>query len=135
MDINRTLSVAAAGMSAQNARLRIVAENIANANSLAPNPQAEPYRRRTIALENGRDRAAGTDLVRVARIGTDNADFTLRHEPGHPAADERGYVRVPNVSMLVEVMDMREAQRSYGANLAVFDSARAMATRLLDLLR
>jgi flagellar basal-body rod protein FlgC len=135
MDLPRTLAVAAHGMAAQNTRLRVVAENMANANSLAPSPDADPYRRRTVTFGTVTDPASGAQLVQVRRIGPDRSEFGLRHEPGHPAADERGYVRTPNVNSMVEMADLREAQRSYNANLATFDAARAIATRTLDLLR
>lgn len=135
MDLPRTLAVAAHGMAAQSTRLRVVAENMANANSLAPNPDADPYRRRTVTFMNHTERATGAQLVQVHRIGTDRSDFGLRFEPGHPAADPRGYVRTPNVNSMTEMADMREAQRSYNANLATFDAARAITSRTLDLLR
>jgi len=135
MDLDRALRIATAGMQAQSARLRIVAENLANRDSTGQSPGADPYRRKTITFGQQLDRASGTTLVRVARVGTDPAAFPQRHDPAHPAADDRGYVKTPNVNSLVEVMDMREAQRSYSANLAVLETTRGMLTRTIEALR
>ncbi len=135
MDLDRALRISASGMQAQSARLRVVAENLANRDSTGQAPGAEPYRRKTITFASRVDRASGTDLVRVARIGTDSAAFPQRHDPSHPAADERGYVKAPNVNSLIEVMDMREAQRSYNANLAVLETTRGMLARTIEALR
>ena len=122
-------------MRAQSERLRVVAENIANANSVALKPDGTPYQRKTITFTNELDRELGVTLVKVDRIGRDQSPFQLRFEPGHPAANEDGYVQYPNVKSLVEMMDMREAQRSYRANLKVLETTRALAGRTLDLLR
>ncbi len=135
MDLERALRISASGMQVQSARLRVVAENLANRDSTGQAPGADPYRRKTITFSNRLDRAAGTELVRVARVGTDDAAFPQRHDPTHPAADERGYVKTPNVSSLIEVMDMREAQRSYTANLAVLETTRGMLARTIEALR
>ncbi|MBR0671825.1 flagellar basal body rod protein FlgC [Neoroseomonas soli] len=135
MDLDRALRISAAGMQAQSTRLRVVAENLANRDSTGQSPGADPYRRRTVTFANRLDRELGTSTVRVARIGTAGGDFPVRHDPSHPAADARGYVRVPNVDSMVETMDMREAQRSYAANLSVLEVTRGMLTRTIEALR
>jgi flagellar basal-body rod protein FlgC len=135
MDLDSAMTIAAAGMKVQSARLRVTAENLANAESTASTPGGEPFRRKTIVFGNRHDRAAGVDLVDIRRYGVDRGDFELRHEPGHPAADAKGYVRYPNVNPLIELTDMREAQRSYEANLNALQLARSMIGRTLDLLR
>jgi flagellar basal-body rod protein FlgC len=135
MDLDSAMTIAAAGMKVQSARLRVTAENLANAESTASTPGGEPFRRKTIVFGNRHDRAAGVDLVDIRRYGVDRRDFELRHEPGHPAADASGLVRYPNVNPLIELTDMREAQRSYEANLNALQLARSMIGRTLDLLR
>lgn len=135
MDLDRALSISAAGMAAQSARLRVVAENIANRDSTGQSPGAEPYRRKTISFDNRLDRALGANTVRVGRVGTAAGEFPEQFDPGHPAADARGYVRRPNVDSLIETMDMREAQRSYSANLSVLETTRGMLTRAIEALR
>ncbi len=135
MDLDRALRIATSGMQAQSARLRVVAENLANRDSTGQSAGADPYRRKTITFAGRLDRASGTELVRVARVGTDSSAFPQRHDPAHPAADERGYVKTPNVNSLIEVMDMREAQRSYNANIAVLETTRGMLTRTIEALR
>lgn len=134
-DASDALSVAAAGLRAQSARMRIIAENIANANSTAETPGADPYRRQMPVFESELDRASGLETVRMSRAAPDMSDFRLEYELGHPAADEEGYVRYPNVQTLIELMDMREAQRSYEANLNMVESSKRMMERALDLLR
>ena len=135
MDLDRALRISAAGMAAQSTRLRVVAENLANRDSTGESPGADPYRRRTVTFANRLDRAMGVETVGVSRVGTAQGDFPTRYEPSHPAADARGYVKTPNVDSLVEVMDMREAQRSYSANLSVLETTRAMLTRAIEALR
>jgi flagellar basal-body rod protein FlgC len=135
MDLDRALRISAAGMAAQSTRLRVVAENLSNRDSTGESPGADPYRRRTVTFANRLDRAMGVEAVSVSRIGTAPGDFPTRFEPGHPAADARGYVKTPNVDSLVEVMDMREAQRSYSANLSVLETTRGMLTRAIEALR
>jgi len=134
-DAADALSVAAAGLRAQSARMRIIAENIANANSTASTPGGDPYRRQMPVFEAELDRATGLETVRMNRATPDMSDFRLEYEPGHPAANDDGYVRYPNVQTLVELMDMREAQRSYEANLNMVESSKRMMERALDLLR
>ena len=133
-DIQTAMQISAAGMRAQSARLRIVSENIANANSTAEAPGVDPYRRQVPVFSSYVDKAAGADLVRVDRVVLDPSEFTLRFDPAHPAANPEGYVMLPNVNPLVEMMDMREAQRSYEANLGALDTMRSMAASTLRIL-
>ncbi len=135
MNLETSLKISAAGMHAQSARLRVTSENLANAQSTAQTPDGEPYRRKTISFANALDRATGAELVQVRRYGQDRSPFELRFEPSHPAANDQGYVEYPNVSPLVELMDMREAQRSFEANLTAMQQAKGMLQRTLDLLR
>ncbi len=134
-EFNRTLAVASAGMQAQNLRVRVLAENIANAESLAEAPGGDPYRRQTVTFANTLDREIGANLVKVKQVGVDRSPFGRRFDPNHPAADEQGMVLTPNVQPLVEMSDLRAAQRSYEANLRVIDVARNMVGRTIDLLR
>lgn len=135
MDLQDAMHVAAAGMKVQGTRLRLVAQNLANANSTGLAPGDDPYRRQTITFKNALNRQMGVELVRVARTGVDPSPFPLHYEPGHPAADDDGYVQRPNVNALLEMADMREAQRSFEANLNTLAMARSMIQRTLDLLR
>ena len=122
-------------MKVQGTRLRVISENLANADSLPTGPGKSPYRRKNIQFQNVLNRELGLNLVKVKKIGVDKSEFNRRFEPGHPAADEKGYVQTPNVKTLIEVMDMREAQRSYEANLTAIRSARSMMRRTIGLLR
>ncbi len=135
MDLDVAMRVASAGMKLQAARLRVVAENLANAESTAATPGGEPYRRKLLEVGARRDRETGALLAAIRRYSKDPSELPLRHLPGHPAADAAGYVRFPNVNPLIEIMDMREAQRSYEANLNAMQMARAMVQRTLDILR
>jgi flagellar basal-body rod protein FlgC len=135
MDLDRALRISAAGMQAQSTRLRVVAENLANRDSTGQSPGADPYRRKTVTFANRLDRPAGIETVRVSRVGTAPGEFRQDYDPSHPAADARGYVKRPNVDSLVEMMDMREAQRSYSANLSVLETTRGMLTRTIEALR
>ena len=134
-DLISSLKISAAGMKVQGSRLRVIAENLANVDSLPTEPGKSPYRRKTIFFQNILDRKLGLNLVEVKKVGLDKSEFSSRLDPSHPAANEDGYVKIPNVKTLVEVMDMREAQRSYEANLTAIRSARSMLTRTIDLLR
>lgn len=128
------LAVASSALRAQQARMRVIAENIANADSTAKTPGADPYRRQMPIFEPvGVD--GGAQGVKLARVTPDSTDFKLEYAPGHPAADKNGYVKLPNVDPLIEAMDMREAQRAYQANLNVIEAARAMQSHILDLLK
>jgi len=134
-DLLKTFSISSAGMRVQGARLRVISQNIANADSLAQDPNGKPYRRQTITFRNELDRAVGLETVRVSKVRPDMSEFGRRYEPSHPAADADGYVLTPNVNRLVEMTDMREAQRSYEANLNVIKSSRSMLLNTIDLLR
>lgn len=135
MDMATALTISARGMQAQTARLRVIAENLANQDTTGSSPGAQPYRRKTISFANQLDRGLGMEVVKVRRIDHDKSELPLRYDPGHPAADTSGYVRTPNVNSMIEVMDMREAQRSYSANLAVMQSARSMISRTIEMLK
>ena len=135
MELNKALDIAARGMDAQTTRLRVIAENLANQDTTGSASGADPYRRKTVTFENRFDQQLGTDTVQVKQVGRDASDFPLRYDPSNPAANSEGYVKLPNVNSLVEVMDMREAERSYSANLAVMQASRSMLTRTIDLLK
>lgn len=130
-----TMRIAGSGLQAQGTRLRVVAENIANADSTAATAGGDPYRRKTVSFTTALDRSAGVDVVKVKQIGRDRSDFQLAYDPAHPAADEKGYVKRPNVQTLIEMMDMREASRSFEASVNVIEQARSMMSRMVDLLR
>ncbi len=129
------LKVAASGLGAQSERLRVVSENLANAQSTGSTPGSEPYRRKTISFAAELDRATGGALVEVNEIGRDLGDFPVEFIPGHAAADDRGYVKMPNVNVLLEMADMSEANRSYEANLQVIKQARELISMTIDLMR
>ena len=135
MDFSKSLSVIASGMRVQSERMKIIAENLANANSTAATQGGDPYRRKIATVSNDFDRELGANLVKAGKPITDNSDFRTRYDPGNPLADAKGYVKLPNVDGLVEAMDMREAQRAYEANLNVIETSRAMDMRTLDLLK
>jgi flagellar basal-body rod protein FlgC len=135
MDFLKTLGVAASGLKAQAGRMRVIAENIANANSTAATPGGDPYRRKIPTFRSELDRSLDARTVALGRVERDRGQFTVRHEPGHPAADAQGNVKYPNVNSLVESMDMREAQRSYEANLNVIGATRRMLQRTIEILR
>lgn len=129
------LQISASGMLAQGERLKVVSENVANASSTAMAPGEDPYRRKTITFEELLDRDTGISTVQVASIDRDDTDFSLRFEPSHPAADDKGFVKVSNVSPVMEMANMREAARTYEANLNMFEAARKMRTQMIDLLK
>ena len=136
MDPLRSISaIAASGMHAQAHRLKITAENVANANSTGTTAADDPYRRQTVTFAEMLDRGTGATLVQVEEVGRDMSEFPLRYDPGHPAADENGYVRTPNVSSIIEMNNMREAARSYEANMNMYEAARTMRRQMLDLLK
>ncbi|TQV71254.1 flagellar basal body rod protein FlgC [Denitrobaculum tricleocarpae] len=134
MDLFKTLHIAASGMRAQGTRLRVIAENVANAESLAQTPGGQPYRRKLVSFANAMDRELGAETVRVRKIMTDKSEFSRAYQPGHPAADDDGYVLRPNVNTLIEMTDMREAQRSYEANLKAIEASRSMLQKTLQIL-
>ena len=135
MDLLSAMELAAKGMKAQGVRMRVISENLANADTTGKTPGADPYRRKIVTFKNELNRAEGLTEVNVDKVMADKSDFILKYDPSHPAADKKGYVKMPNVNSLVEMMDMREAQRSYEANLGVIDVARSMLMRTIDLLR
>lgn len=130
-----SLKVAASGMGAQSERLRIVSENIANAQSTGDAPGADPYRRKTVSFAAHLDRALGASTVETTRVDRDPSSFPLEYLPGHQAADANGYVKMPNVNVLVEMADVREANRSYEANLQIIKQARDLISMTIDLMR
>ena len=135
MDFMKTMAIAASGLRAQAGRMRIISENIANADSTPSSPGADPYRRKIPTFRSEMDRALGASLVELGRTQTDTSDFRLRYEPGHPAADKDGNVKYPNVNPLIEMTDMREAQRSYEANINIIGATRRMLQRTIDILK
>ena len=135
MDFLKTIAVAASGLKVQSARMRVIAENIANADSTGERPGADPYRRKMPSFARRFDRELEASVVELGRIRPDPSPFKTRLDPSHPAADERGEVKLPNVNPLIETTDMREAQRSYEANLNLVTATRRMVARTLDILR
>ena len=130
-----SLKVAASGLEAQSTRIRIVSENLANARSTGDTPGADPFRRKTVTFAAELDRASGASLVEVERLGFDEGEFSTEYDPGNPAANADGVVKMPNVNMLVEMADMREANRSYEANLQSIKQSRDLISATIDLLR
>jgi len=135
MEAFKTMMVAWSGMRAQTGRMRVIAENLANADSTGRSPGDTPYRRQIPTFRDELNRSTGVDLVKLGRTVNDRSQFKLRYDPSHPAADKNGYVKMPNVDPLVESMDMREAMRAYEANLNVIEASKSMITKTLDLLR
>ena len=135
MDFLRTMAIAASGLRAQAGRMRIISENIANADSTPARAGADPYRRKLLSFTSEFDREIAARTVGIGRVRPDTSDFRLKYEPGHPAADQNGNVKYPNVNSLVEMTDMREAQRSYEANINVISATRRMVQRTLDILK
>lgn len=129
------LVTSASGMHAQSSRLKVISQNVANANSTASEPDGDPYRRKTISFKEMVDRETNSSVVKVDRISVDRSEFQLEYDPNHPAANEEGYVKMPNVNTLVEMTDMREASRSYEANLNMLNNGRTMKSKTIDLLR
>jgi flagellar basal-body rod protein FlgC len=135
MDFVKSIAIAASGLRAQAGRMRVIAENIANVDSTAQRPGADPYRRKVPTFHSEVDRSLEAQVVGLGRVGTDPSAFRMKYEPSHPAADANGYVKYPNVNELVEMADMREAQRSYEANLNVVSATRRMLQRTLEILK
>ncbi|PVE22502.1 flagellar basal body rod protein FlgC [Microvirga sp. KLBC 81] len=127
--------LSSSGLEAQSARLRVISENVANAQSTGRTPGSDPYTRKTVTFRSELDRALGASSVSVKEIGTDDAPYPVEYDPGNPAADENGMVKKPNVNMLIEMADMREANRSYQANLQMMKQARALISATIDLMR
>jgi len=134
MDLGTSMLVAASGMRAQSSRMRTIAENIANANSTSPVPGGEPYRRKVATITAGFDEQLNATVVKSGKPLPDMSAFRTQFDPGNPLADKQGYLKLPNVNSLVEIMDMREAQSSYEANVNVLDASKTMMSRTIDLL-
>src|ERR1700744_3818008 len=135
MDLSTSMMIAASGMRAQSGRMRVIAENIANANSTATTATGTPYRRKVATITSEFDRTLDATMVQSGKPIDDTSDFRTQYDPGNPAADKQGYVKLPNVNPLIEVMDMREAQRSYEADLTLMDASKSMLSRAVDLLK
>ena len=135
MDLMKSLFISASGLKAQNGRMRIIAENIANADSTGRTADEDPYRRKIPTFKSHFEKELDADVVQLGKVAEDQSDFELRYEPGHPAANAQGYVRMPNVNTLIETVDMREAQRSYEANLNIIQATRRMVQKTIDILR
>lgn len=135
MDLSKAMMISASGMKVQNVRMRIIAENLANQDSVATAPGEDPYRRKSLSFTNVLDRETGVSNVEVKKVLYDQAEFGMRYDPGHPAADEIGYIKTTNVDGLVELMDMKQAQRSYESNLNAMDVSKNLIMRTVDLLR
>lgn len=134
-DLYSALTAASTGLRAQTVRIRLAAENVANANSTSEIPGGDPYQRRMPVFQDMVDQETGARGVKVMRTAEDQSEFPVKYDPSHPAADENGYVKLPNVKTLIEMADIREAQRTYEANLNIIEGSRAMINRALDLLR
>lgn len=134
-DLTLSKTIASSGMKAQAMRLRVISENLANADSLAKTPGGLPYRRKTVTFRNELDKATGAELVKVGRVSRDRSQLERKYDPNHVAADADGYILLPNVNPLIETMDMREAQRTYDANVNVISVSKDMMTKTLDLIR
>lgn len=135
MGFEKSLILSAAALKAQGDRLRVIAENLANSKSTADTPGGDPYQRRIVTFKNVLDRENGINTVKVDRVRKDKTEFPLKYDPTNPGANKDGYVKMPNINTLVELMDMREAQRSYEANLNMIEVSKSMLARTLDLLR
>lgn len=135
MDLVKAMEAAAQGMKAQGTRMRVISENMANAETTGKASGDTPYQRQIVTFKNILNHKNDTMEVDVDRIVKDSTPFIMKYDPSHPAADAKGYVKMPNVNPLLEIMDMREAQRSYEANLGVIQMARSMLMHTIDLLR
>ncbi|KJC37111.1 flagellar basal-body rod protein FlgC [Bradyrhizobium sp. LTSPM299] len=134
-DFTRSMSIATSGLRAQSGRMRVISENIANADSTAQTAGGDPYRRKVPTFSSALDRTLGAQTVSLGKVRPDRTAFTIKHEPGNPAADAAGNVKYPNVNSIVEMTDMRDAQRSYEANLNIISATRRMIQRTLDILK
>src|SRR6195952_1678916 len=134
-DFSRSMSIATSGLRAQAGRMRVISENIANADSTAPAAGGEPYRRKVPTFSSALDRTLDAKVVALGKVKTDPSAFRVKYEPGNPSADATGHVRYPNVNPLIEMTDMRDAQRSYEANLNIISATRRMIQRTLDILK
>lgn len=134
-DLMKAMQISASGLKAQSTRMRVIAENLANAGSEASTPGEDPYRRKMVTFSNVLDRDLGVDTVRVKKVGFDLTDFGTRFDPGHPGADQDGYVKTTNVASMIEAMDMGQAQRTYQANINTIEAIKSMSMRTLEILR
>ena len=134
MEFSNSMTIAASGMRVQSDRMKVIAENIANADSTSPTPGGDPYRRKVSTVTSSFDRELGVDMVKTGKTVEDKSDFRSQYDPGNPTADAKGYVKMPNVDPLIEIMDMREAQRSYEADLTVMTSTKQMMSQAVGLL-
>ena len=135
LDFIKSIAIAASGLRVQAGRMRVISENIANADSTAQTRTGDPYRRKVPTFSSELDRTLDARVVSLGKIKPDTSDFRVKHEPGNPVADANGNVKYPNVNSLVEMTDMREAQRSYEANLNIISATRRMIQRTLDILK
>ena len=135
MELLKSIFISAAGMRTEGQRMQVISENVANADSMPQTPGADPYRRKLVTFRNELDRETGVKLVKLNKVSYDESEFKKRNDPYHPGADKDGYVKIPNVNALIEMMDMRTAQRSYEANLNMVDTAKKMLSKTIDILR
>lgn len=135
MDLQKAMMASASGLRAQSVRMRVISENIANQDSIASEPGADPYRRKIVTFQTELDRANDVERVKATGVKFDQKEFGKKYDPGNPAADPSGYIKTSNVNGLIELMDMRQAQRTYQSNLNALEASRRMATMTLDLLR
>ncbi len=135
MDFLKSLAIAASGLRAQSGRMRVIAENVANADTTPTRAGEQPYRRKVVTFQQKLDNELGVNTVQLGQVKRDRSEFKSRYEPGHPQADARGFVQKPNVDSMIETLDLREAQRSYEANLNVVSTTRRMLARTLEILR
>ena len=133
--LSTAIKVAASGLNAESTRLRVVSENVANSQSTSEVPGGDPFQRKLVTFGSELDRASNAQSVSVNSIDSDPSEFPVVHDPSHPAADANGFVKLPNVNMLVEMADMREANRSYQANLEVLKQARELISMTIELMR
>lgn len=135
MDLQDSMMISAAGLRAQSIRMRVIAENIANQDSIANGPGDTPYRRKIVNFKNELDRELGVETVQVDKVSFDQSDFGRKYDPGHPAADATGYITTSNVTGIIEAMDMRQAQRTYEANLNAIETSKNMLLRTIEILK
>ncbi len=135
MDLIDTIHISSSGLKVQQDRLKVVSQNIANAESVGTRDGQAPYRRKTISFKTALDKETGAEMVKTKKVGTDKSEFVKKYEPAHPQADNQGYVFYPNVNSISEMMDMREARRSYEANLNVIESSKSMLNQTISILR
>lgn len=133
--VTDTFAISGSALRAHRERMKVISENIANANTTPSQPGEAPYRRQVVAFKNEFDKALGAYTVKIAGVKSDPSDFVKKYDPSHPAADSQGYVLMPNVNSILEMMDMGEANRSYMANLSVIEASRTMILRTITILQ